>query len=161
MAVKIRLSVNDRQLIATAKVYGTSNRFIRYIYLLKIDSCHDTSISVTGAIAVPRCGNLRTDNDDIQLSVVITRSNITRYWIYTTASAGTEYKSIIGSSKDTPYLTLLGELQGWGTHTRYSYSQYSSTELHVLVLYSYSWFQRYCTHTCTRTRGQLRRCPYE
>ena len=29
--------------------------------------------------------------------------------------------------------------QGWGTRTRYSYSQYSSTEFLVLVLYSYSW----------------------
>ena len=31
-------------------------------------------------------------------------------------------------------------LQGWGTRTRYSYSQqYSSTEFLVLALYSYSW----------------------
>ena len=28
--------------------------------------------------------------------------------------------------------------QGWGTRTQYSYSQYSSTEFLVLVLYSYS-----------------------
>ena len=32
--------------------------------------------------------------------------------------------------------------QGWGTRTRYSYSQYSSTEFLVLVLYSYSWVRK-------------------
>ena len=31
------------------------------------------------------------------------------------------------------------QCQGWGTRTQYSYSQYSSTEFIVLVLYSYSW----------------------
>ena len=29
--------------------------------------------------------------------------------------------------------------QGWGTRTQYSYSQYSSTEFLVLIMYSYSW----------------------
>ena len=33
--------------------------------------------------------------------------------------------------------------QGWGTRTRYSYSQYSSTEFLLLGLYSYSWVPKW------------------
>ena len=47
-------------------------------------------------------------------------------------------------------------LQGWGTCTRYS-----STEFLVLVLYSYSWVQSNSTHACTRTHGQVLRYSYE
>ena len=52
--------------------------------------------------------------------------------------------------------------QGCCTRTQYSYSQYSSPEFPVLVLYLYVHeFQSNCTRTCTRTRGQVLRYSYE
>ena len=35
---------------------------------------------------------------------------------------------------------VVGDIQGWGTRTWYSYSQYLSTEFLVLILYLYSWY---------------------
>ena len=34
----------------------------------------------------------------------------------------------------------MGDIQGWGTRTWYSYSQYLSSEFLVLILYLYSWY---------------------